>query len=325
MNSQLLGETIVDKLVSIIIPTYKGCDKLPRAIDSALSQTYKNIEIIIIDDNNPESASRRETEELMRTYINKYKHILYVKREQNGGIAAAKNSGIRAARGYYISFLDDDDYYLGKKIERCVEYMEEHNGYVGVITGVDVYDSYDNIALRLRPDNNLTIRELLMNEMCMGTGSNTFIRRKFAEKVGMHDESFVRRTDVEFTIRLCKCGEIGYISDCLVIKATSANSNVPTYEKLKDVLNRFFNKFEEDIEALGTDKDEFYRRQDHVLLSAAIRERDNDKIVESYNLIRQYGDVSLKNKIIIWLCLHNLRDTIVVNFLASIVRRLRAL
>ena len=311
------------KLVSIIIPTYKGCDKLPRAIDSALSQTYENIEIIVVDDNDPGSAGRQETEEIMRGYCEDHKCISYIKREQNGGIASAKNTGILAAKGYYISFLDDDDYYLDERVKRCVEYLEEHNSYVGVYTGVDVYDSYGYKILRLRPDKNLTIRELLMNVMAMGTGSNTFIRREYAEMVGMHDESFVRRTDIEFTIRLCKCGEIGYITDCQVVKTTRANLNVPSYEKYKEVLNKFFNKFEADIETLGDDKDEFYRRQYNGILSIAMKERDNDEIRESYNLVKKYGGVSLGKRIVIWLHLHNLRDTVVVNALVSFARRLR--
>ena len=311
------------ELVSIIIPTYKGCDKLPRAIESALSQTYKNTEIVVVDDNDPESDGRRKTEDIMRRYCDKHKNISYVRREQNGGIAKAKNSGIHAARGYFLSFLDDDDDYLDEKVERCVEFMETHKSYIGVYTGVDVYDKYDNITLRLRPDKNLTVRELLMNDMAMGTGSNTFIKREYAEKVGGHDESFARRTDIEFTIRLCKCGEIGYISDCLVVKTVNMNNSFPSYDKLKDVLNRFFCKFEDDIEKLGDDKREFYRRQYHVLLGAAMSERNNDEIKESYRLIKQFGGVNLKYRILIWLHLHNLRDTVMVNNAIGIVRKIR--
>ncbi len=311
------------ELVSIIIPTYKGYDKLSRAIDSALSQTYKNIEIIVVDDNDPESDGRKETEVIMRGYCDKHRNITYVKREQNGGIAKAKNTGIKVAKGYFISFLDDDDYYLDEKVERCVEFMEEHKTYVGVYAGVDVYDKYGDITLRLRPDKNLTVRELLMNEMAMGTGSNTFIKRKYAEKVGGHDESFARRTDIEFTIRLCKCGEIGFISDCLVVKTVNVNNGFPSYTKIKDVLNRFFSKFEADIEDLGDDKREFYRRQYRVLLGAAMSEKNKAEIKEAYNIIKQYGGVNLKDKILIWLYLHNLRDVTIVDNTIRMAKKIR--
>ena len=69
-------------------------------------------------------------------------------------------------------------------------------------------------------------------------------------------------------------------------QTTRAYLNVPSYEKYKEVLNKFFNKFEADIETLGDDKDEFYRRQYNGILSIAMKERDNDEIRESYNLVK---------------------------------------
>ena len=74
---------------------------------------------------------------------------------------------------------------------------------------------------------------------------------------------------------------------------------------------------------MGDDKDEFYRRQYNGILSIAMKERDNDEIRESYNLVKKYGGVSLGKRIVIWLHLHNLRDTVVVNALALFARRLR--
>ena len=103
-------------LVSVIIPTYKRLGMLGRAIDSVLNQTYNNIEIIIVDDNNEDSEYRKETERFMKKYDDNIE-IKYVKHKQNKNGAAARNTGINNANGVYIAFLDDDDEFSPKKIE----------------------------------------------------------------------------------------------------------------------------------------------------------------------------------------------------------------
>ncbi|MBO8157757.1 MAG: glycosyltransferase family 2 protein [Bacillaceae bacterium] len=115
------------KKVSVIIPTYKRSDFLERAIDSVINQTYKNVEIIVVDDNDPDSSVRKNTEEKVQKYLNKYENIMYLKNKKNLGGALARNEGIYHSTGYYITFLDDDDIYLPEKIEKQVAYMNEHD------------------------------------------------------------------------------------------------------------------------------------------------------------------------------------------------------
>ena len=105
-------------LVSIIIPTYKRATMLHRAIASVLEQTYSNIEVLVVSDNEPDdefTAQARMTVESFNDYrvrlITQEKHI-------NG--AVARNVGIKASKGEFISFLDDDDYYEKDKIEKQV-------------------------------------------------------------------------------------------------------------------------------------------------------------------------------------------------------------
>lgn len=112
----------MNKKVSVVIPTYKRSEFLQRAIDSVLSQTYSNIEIIVVDDNNPASEHRAETENKMQGY-KAFDNILYIKNEANLGGALARNEGIMRASGDYITFLDDDDVYLPDKVCTQVEYM----------------------------------------------------------------------------------------------------------------------------------------------------------------------------------------------------------
>src|SRR5512145_2536109 len=100
------------KLASIIIPTYNQARFLPEAIESAIAQTYPAVEIIVVDD-----GSTDETPALLKSYTNQVTTI----RQENYGLAAARNAGWRAAYGDYLLFLDSDDRILPDKVERHIE------------------------------------------------------------------------------------------------------------------------------------------------------------------------------------------------------------
>lgn len=115
----------ISKLVSVVIPTYGRGVELSYAIDSALSQTYANIEIIIVDDNDS-----IENINEVKTQLGKYsdnKKITYLGDGVNRGGAGARNFGISHANGVYITFLDDDDFYDPKKIEKQLFHLEKES------------------------------------------------------------------------------------------------------------------------------------------------------------------------------------------------------
>src|SRR5437868_12767968 len=99
-------------LVSIIIPCYNQAEFLSEAIDSALAQTYRPIEVLVVNDGSPD-----ETEKVARSYGER---IEYISRD-NGGLSAARNTGIARARGCYLKFLDSDDQLHPAQIARQVE------------------------------------------------------------------------------------------------------------------------------------------------------------------------------------------------------------
>jgi glycosyltransferase involved in cell wall biosynthesis len=128
-------------LVSVIIPTYKRPALLGRAVRSVLTQTYDPVEIIVVDDNPEGTPSRRETEAVMREFMEE-RRVRYVKHAVNQGGSAARNTGIQLARGEFISFLDDDDEYLPTKIERQYErFVTSEIPNLGIVfCGINIMD-----------------------------------------------------------------------------------------------------------------------------------------------------------------------------------------
>lgn len=115
--------------VSIIVPVYNGHDFLERCLDSVVNQVYKNIEIIIVDD-----ASTDDTKEIIKKYSEKDKRIIPFYQSENKGVSAARNTGLKAATGDYIVFLDSDDTITKEAIRRMIDLSIKYNS--------DFVDSY---------------------------------------------------------------------------------------------------------------------------------------------------------------------------------------
>ena len=113
-------------LVSVVIPTYKRTwDYLYRAVASVLEQTYKQIEVVVVDDSPDSYEYRGDVKQHMTELCGQDARVRYLVNEQNLGGSFARNRGIEAAAGVYTTFLDDDDEYLPQKIEHQVAFMEE--------------------------------------------------------------------------------------------------------------------------------------------------------------------------------------------------------
>jgi len=132
--------------VSVIIPTYnRDCEMLVRAVKSVMEQSYKNIEIVIVDDNaKPEHIKiRREVEKAVKSLNDK--RITFIQNEVNLGSAGSRNAGVRAANGEFITFLDDDDVYLPNKVLNQLQKMIEDDADYS-ITDIDLYYTDEKLA-----------------------------------------------------------------------------------------------------------------------------------------------------------------------------------
>lgn len=238
-------------LVSIIVPTYKGCDNICLAINSALNQTYSNIEIIVVDDNGNGTEEQLKTEKKLMKYISS-KQITYIKHKININGSAARNTGVRVSRGQYIAFLDDDDYMFNDKIEKqvlCFEKLDKCYGMV-ICSGYVVKSS--GIGYKL----DIVTRDILYNLLSGKLRFNSsmmMIRRDSFESIGGFDESFRRHQDWEFCARILSQNKAKIVPEHLVVKYL-LDRNVPKdpnqaveyriyfLEKNKDIIQRLGNK-----------------------------------------------------------------------------------
>lgn len=203
-------------LVSTIIPTYNRSRIVVEAIDSILSQTYGNIEIIVVDD-----GSTDDTLERLRQYGDRIR----VLSQQNAGPGIARNRGIAAARGELIAFLDSDDLWLPSKIERQVAQLQT--------AGKSVPCSLSNIVMRsdkrevtsfdisqLRPDLEegiwLNVDDVLASRFVLFNQA-VVIRRSVLEKIGGFDEGLRFQEDYDLPLRLSLEGPWAFIREPLVI------------------------------------------------------------------------------------------------------------
>jgi len=147
-------------LVSVVIPTYGRSHLLERAIGSVLSQTYDNLEIIVVDDNDSTSEHRIHTENVLQIYLEN-DQITYLKHKKNSGGSVARNTGIKASSGEYVALLDDDDEWFPEKIEKQITYFKSLVKNVGVIYCSYILEEYDGDKEYIRSEKGDLTKELL--------------------------------------------------------------------------------------------------------------------------------------------------------------------
>ena len=114
-------------LISVIIPVYKTEKYLVRCLESVINQTYKNVEIILVDDGSPDKSP-----ELCDNLAKKYQSIKVIHKE-NGGLSSSRNAGLDIASGDYISFIDSDDYIDQYMLERLYHAITKHDADVAML------------------------------------------------------------------------------------------------------------------------------------------------------------------------------------------------
>ncbi len=197
-------------LVSIVIPVYNREKFIGRAINSVLQQSYKNLELIIVDD-----CSHDDSLKVIRSF--KDKRIKVIALEQNSGANVARNKGIMASRGEYIAFQDSDDEWLPDKLFKQIAYMQQ-NDCKACYCPYELHDEDITVVPQDYLDRDKyekRINALLTYTNAIGTPC-LIVEKAVLQNVGGFDEEMPSMQDYELAIRIAQCYKIGYCPEILV-------------------------------------------------------------------------------------------------------------
>ena len=190
---------VFEPKISIVIPVYNGANYLGEAVDSALGQTYKNAEIIVVNDGSNDGG---ETEKIAKSYGSRIRYFS----KENGGVASALNFGIKRMRGEYFSWLSHDDVYNPSKLERQVEVL------IGIEKNVVLYSDYELLDEQSRSLGvcrlETKITESPLRAILSGCihGCSTLVGKKVIDAVGLFSETLRTTQDFDMWLRIYENG-----------------------------------------------------------------------------------------------------------------------
>lgn len=223
-----------DEKISVVIPAYKNEETIERAVMSALSQTYGNVEVVAVDDGSPD-----KTGEILDKLAGEHKNLLVIHKE-NGGVSAARNDGIRKASGRWLVTLDGDDYMDDIMLERLHEAAVRGQSELVICGFRKVYpNGYREV---FRPETELiTDKESMINTMftelydrhLMSTHSNKLYSLELIRKESIYyDQELQINEDIDFCFR--------YLSHCSTVAVIKgAYLNYVQHEAGQSLINRF--------------------------------------------------------------------------------------
>jgi glycosyltransferase involved in cell wall biosynthesis len=183
------------RTISIVIPTYNRADILPRALESVLSQTVSDFEVIVVDD-----GSTDNTEAVVNSYDDP--RLRYVRSEERKGANAARNAGIDAAEADIVSFLDSDDTFHPQHLEVAMNRLNNApSSCGGVFTAFKKVRDGETVTISDAPAEFIT-QDQLITENVVGGFSTVTLRSEVFETVGRLDEEMPSAQDIEFFIRV---------------------------------------------------------------------------------------------------------------------------
>lgn len=238
-----MTETENKPSVSIVIPTYNRSRLLARAVKSVLNQIYQDFELIIVDD-----ASTDNTEEVVNSFNDK--RIRYLRHEKNKGEAAARNTGIKAAKYDYIAQQDSDDEWLPEKLAKQVRAFENCPPQIGVVytgfwkeeNGQRTYIPFEWIDKK-----EGDIHQQLLKGNFIGSPA-VLIKKECFDSVGLFDERLHNLVDWEMWLRISKHYHFRCVDEPLVIAHYDADNISDNPHSLIDALELVLEKNREEFE-----------------------------------------------------------------------------
>lgn len=204
---------IMGKLVSIVLPTYNGARTVCMSIDSVLSQTYTNWELIIVDD-----CSVDDTFEIVDRYSRMDERITVIHNEQNQNLPTALNTGFDHAKGEYLTWTSDDNAYLNNAIGVMAEHLDNAPGVDMVYSDMEMVDENGEMIRHFQAGEPGELRWHNMIGACF------MYRKGLASKIGQYDADMFMAEDYEYWIRAYLNGTLFHIPEVLYKYGINENS-----------------------------------------------------------------------------------------------------
>ncbi|MFG6661054.1 glycosyltransferase family 2 protein [Sulfitobacter sp. 915] len=198
----------MDQLVSVVIPTFERPKLLAQALRSVCNQTYRNLEILIVDDGLCDVS-----EALCLNVADSRIHYMRTRGRQGGN--AARNIGLQLCKGDFVAFLDDDDEWYPRKIEAQVRVFNANTSLGLVYTGVEFINS-QGVSHKTYPTRRGDLSGSILSYNYIGTTSSVMVAAKAIVKVGPFDEALPQLQDYDLWIRVCQRYNVDYVSDVMV-------------------------------------------------------------------------------------------------------------
>jgi glycosyltransferase involved in cell wall biosynthesis len=217
--------------VSVVVPIFNSERTLTRAIDSVLAQTLSDWEIILVDDGSTDGTA----DLIAQTKLDRVTHIRH---PQNRGAAAARNSGIAAARGRWIAFLDSDDVWKPDKLERQIAALERHGdqNVMGCATGYSLHKNGRDLTVSLRMAAN-QFRHQILYGCTISPGTTLLVERSVFDEIGMFNPALRKLEDWDWLLRFAERYELLFVPDVLAeIYATKRGPTQKEFNLVADAV-----------------------------------------------------------------------------------------
>jgi len=226
-----------EPLISVVIPAYNAAAFIKKAINSVLTQSYKHLEIIIVND-----GSIDKTTDIVNALSDKRIKLIS---QSNMGLSNARNTGIKASKGEYIAFLDADDYWKPEKLEKQLKLLTQHPeiGFCSTQTRVETPEG-QFINDWLCPDISIsTLHSIfIQNAAITGSGSGVLVKKELQDLAGFFDESLKSLEDIDMWLRYAAHSEYCCLPESLTVitkqpESMSCNLNTMRESAVKVLRN----------------------------------------------------------------------------------------
>jgi glycosyltransferase involved in cell wall biosynthesis len=222
------GNTMRQALVTVYMPTYNRLALLQRAVNSVLSQSYENIELIVVDD-----GSTDGTIEYMQGLAAANGRVVFLRNDGNQGACVSRNKAISLAKGEFVTGLDDDDYFLPERIASFIEFWPHRSKGVVALYSKRQEKASEGQFNNLRAPNRIDWRELLLRNPI---GNQLFVETALIRKAGAFDARFPAWQDLDFCLVLLRQGDAQCVDNRSYVVDTSHPHERISTRKIENIV-----------------------------------------------------------------------------------------